>query len=81
MSKVVDKDLQEAVLTLARQESAFATFVSALEKDLSFLEQQYERAKEELVLSGDNRHVALMLKGRITQLSNLIDFLTSSRKV
>lgn len=77
----MDKATFEAIAELARLERPFDVLVKTLEKDLATLTNQYEQAKEALVLSEDTRLVALQLKGRITQLTNTINFLNKARTI
>ena len=77
----MDKATFEAIAELARLERPFDVLVKTLEKDLATLTNQYEQAKEALVLSEDTRLVALQLKGRITQLTNTFNFLNKARTI
>ena len=77
----MDKATFEAIAESARLERPFDVLVKTLEKDLAMLTNQYEQAKEALVLSEDTRLVALQLKGRITQLTNTINFLNKARTI
>lgn len=77
----MDKAAFEAIAELARLERPFDTLIKTLEKDLETLTNQYEQAKEALVLSDDTRVVALQLKGRVTQLTNTINFLNKARTI
>ena len=77
----MDKATFEAIAELARLERPFDVLIKTLEKDLETLTTHYEQAKEALVVSDENRVVALQLKDRVTQLTNTIDFLNKVRTI
>lgn len=79
--KAADPDVRKAMSQLAKSEYAYTGFITYLMKERDSLQSQYERAKEALVLTGDNRPAALQLRGQLMQLTAVIQFLTDARTI
>lgn len=70
---------QQALSYISKDELAFTEFIGLLRDEVARESALFEKAKDNLVISGDGRPACLRLMGRLEVLNELIALLNSSR--
>lgn len=70
---------QQALSYISKDELAFTEFIGLLRDEAARETALFEKAKEQLVLTGEGRPACLRLMGRLEVLNELIALLNSSR--